>query len=309
MIKEQVNVLIKDGGLGDLLCSLVAVDYNIKNCSDVEFLVWVPDHMVDLTKHVLTPGAIIRGYSKAKHKYNDKLAGVTTGWNTSHTPMRTHPVDFGFHMLSDTHIYDLNQKNYLKIKPDEIDISRFDIPEKYVIVPVGAVCSVKAFPIETANAIVDFIISKGYTPVFLGKEKAESGVENIRIEAKLINIDYSKGVNLVNRTNLLESAKLIHNAKAIVGMDGGLIHLAGYTDTNIICGYTLVSPVHVAPIRNGSQTYKFEAVEPDEHIPNRYYQTKTNFNYDEDMRYFKGWEEVVKSMTPEKFIKALEKVL
>lgn len=306
---EYVNVLITDGGLGDLLCELVAIDYNIKHFKHVTFLVWVPDHMVDFAKHVLTPGATVRSYSKAKNKYNEKLPGITTGWKSFHTPMRTHPVDFGFHMLSDKHIYNLDEKSYLKIRPDEIDISRFNLPEKYVVIASASVVEVKEMPIETANVIIDYVISKGYTPVFLGKTFIPTGVKNIHVSPNALQIDYSRGINLLDRTKLLEAAKIMHEAKAVIGMDGGLIHLAGFTDAEIIAGYTLVDPIHIAPIRNGSQTYKFNAVVPDEDIPNRFYQTNTNFNFDEDMRYFEGWQNVVANITPDKFIRYLEEVL
>lgn len=309
-MKQQVNILIKDGGLGDLLCALVAVDYNIRNYAHTEFLVWVPDYMVDFTKHVLTPGSIVRSYTKAQTKYNASLPGVSTGWEGSfHTPMRTHPVDYAFHKLTDKHIYNFNEKNYLQIRPEEIDIKRFKLPEKYIVIACAAVVESKKMPQKTASELIDYILSRGYTPVFLGKEKAETGVKDIKIVAKTTEMDYSKGINLLNRTNLLECAKIISGAKVMIGMDGGLNHLAGFTNTEIITAFTLVSPEHLAPIRKGSQTYKFHPVVPDENIPNRFYQTMTNFNYNEDMRFFEGWEKVVENITSDKFVTILDKIL
>ena len=91
-------------------------------------------------------------------------------------------------------------------------------------------------------------------------------------------------------------------------LDGGLVHVAGCTDTEIVAGYTLVDPRTIAPIRKGSQSYKFHAIEPDPDIPNRYFQTTDHF-YPEDYRTFPGWERVVASMTADKFISVLEKIL
>lgn len=311
MPKQPVNVLISDGGMGDLLCSLVALDYNIRHYPNAIFYVWLPDYMVDFAKHVVTPGSIIRSYSKGKSKYNESFPGVTTAWGgrSFHTPMRTHPVDYAFHVITDKHIYDLNEKNYLKIRPEEIKIDKFKLPEKYVVIASASVVPVKEMPAETANVIINYVLEKGYVPVFLGKNHATTGYKDIALRAKTLEIDLSKGINLVNRTDLLESAKIISNAKAMIGMDGGLVHLAGFTDTEIVAGFTLVDPGHIAPIRNGSQNYKFHAVVPDEDIPNRFYQTMANFNFDEDMRWFDGWERVVASMTPDKFIRELEKIL
>lgn len=311
MPKQPVNVLISDGGMGDLLCSLVPLDYNVKNYKDIIFYAWLPDYMVDFARHVVTPGAVIRSYSKGKHKYNETYPGVTTAWTgrSFHTPMRTHPVDYAFHTLTDKHLYDLNEKNYLRIRPEEINIEKFKLPEKYVVIASASVVPVKEMPVETANTLIDYVLEKGYVPVFLGKTFSDTGYKNIALKAKTLEIRLDKGINLINHTSLLESAKIMQNSKVVIAMDGGLLHLAGFTDAEIVAGFTLVNPNHIAPIRNGSMDYKFHAVVPDEDIPNRFYQTVANFNFEEDMRYFDGWERVVASMTADKFIKELEKIL
>lgn len=211
-------------------------------------------------------------------------------------------------MLADRHVYDLNEKNYLQIKPEFIDITEFNLPKNYVVIAATGVEPVRTMPVETANSIIDYVISKGITPVFLGKEDSNCGIGSHAIKAKPIPLNYHKGVNLINLTTLLESAKIIHESKAYVGMDGGLSHVAGCTDANIITGYTASNPNHVAPIRKGSQTYRFQAVEPDNGLRNRYFQTYSGFKKGNFQR-FEGWEQVKASMTAEKFIKCLEVVL
>lgn len=309
MSETDFHNILTDGGMGDLICGLVAIDYNIRNHPNIHFHVWVPDYLLDFAKHVLSPGSTVRPFSKAKAKFRHDIDGFTTEWCTNHTAIRTHPVDYGFHMLCDRHEYDLNQKNYLKIKPDKIPLgSRLNLPQKYVVLAATGVEPVRTMPVETANTLIDYIKSKGYEIVFLGKESSDCGIGNHAIKANPIPLNYDKGINLLNKTSLLESAKIINNAKAVVGMDGGMIHLAGCTDTHIVCGYTASNPNHVAPIRHGSQTYKFNAVEPDLDIPNRYYQTYSSFKKGNFQR-FEGWQKVVSSMTPEKFIKVLETIL
>ncbi len=309
MVKQLVNILIANGGLGDLLCSLVAVDYNVKTYTNVTFLVWVPDYLLDFAKHVLPRGTSVRNYTEAKTKYNETLPAVSTKWSSFHTPMRTHPVDYAFHVLSDKHIYSLNEKNYLQINPEKINIKKFQLPEKYVVLGCASVEPVKEMPIQTMNEIIDFVISKGYTPVFLGKTLTKTGYKDLNIKAKALEVDYSKGINLIDKTSLLESAAILSGSKSFIGMDGGLLHLAGCTYTNIVAGFTIVSPSHIAPIRYGMQKYKFYAIEPDENIPNRYYQTNNNFDYNTDYRKFPGWEKVVENLTSDKFIKVLEEIL
>lgn len=279
---KTINCLISDGGMGDLVCSLVAVDYILKNYKYVNPLIWVPDYMLDFAKNVLPPNAIVRNYSRASKEYDDKRPAISTAWTGRHTPMRIHPVDYGFHMLADEHV-DYDKKNYLKFDGSKVDITKYNLPEKYVVIGVGSVFKVKEMPTKTANEIANFCLSKGYTPVFVGKEKdkvgagPDAGIKHANISQ---GIDYTKGISLVNKTNLCELAKVIQGAKAYVGMDGGNIHIAGCTDTPIVVGYTFIDgKKHNVPIRNNCLGFNCYVVEPDETLKCRFCQTNMNFYY------------------------------
>ncbi len=304
----KANLILTDGGMGDLLCQLVAVDYLHVHEPRMEFKVWVPDNILTFAQHVL-PKAKIYPFSIADKKFDGTQLGRTSQWfEHGHTPMRTHPVDYGLHMLADRHIYDITKKNYLKIRQNEVDLSSFNLPDKYVCIVATATEPIKTMPIDTLNSISEYVISKGYTPVYIGREKALCGIKDFAVKATISPGDFTQGVNLINKTDTLEAAAVMANAMAVVGMDGGLIHVAGFTDTCIIAGYTLVDPTHVAPIRNNSQTHKFYAVEPNVLLRNRYFQTYNNF-YQGDYRTFPGWEKIVADMTPDKFIEQLKKIL
>jgi hypothetical protein len=303
----EFHQIITDGGAGDLICELVAVIWNVKHHPHVHFHIWVPDYLLDFAKHVL-PGQTVRPFSKAKSKFRHDIQGMTTEWCTNHTAMRTHPVDYGFHMLSDRHIYDLNEKNYPRVDMTRIT-PHFDLPERYIVIQGTAAEPVKTMPVPTLEAVAKYAIGKDYTPVYLGKEESHTGFKDMKAKASIIQADFSNGINLINKTTVLEAAGIIAGAKAFVGMDSGLVHIAGCTDTPIIAGYTLADPVHLAPIRHGSQTYEFYPVEPGKDIPNRYYQTWYSGFMKGDFREFPGWPAVVADMTPDKFLSKLALVL
>ena len=300
--------IITDGGMGDLIGCLVAADWNIKHFKKVKFHIWVPDYLFLFARHVLPKGTKVGSFSQWKEEGWQNVPGMTTEWMTNHTCMRTHPVDYGFHMLSDRHIYDLNQKNYLQIKAEKIDVSEFDIPKKYLAICATGVEPIRTMPVETANAIIDDAISRDLIPVFLGKEKSDVGFGTFEIKAKPMEINLDKGINLINKTTLLQTAKIINDSEVFVTMDGGLLHLAGCTDASIVCGFTASDPIHVAPIRKGSQSYKFKAVEPEANLLNRYFQTYGSFKKG-NFQKFEGWEDLKASMTPEKFIKKINQTL
>jgi hypothetical protein len=93
--------------------------------------------------------------------------------------------------------------------------------------------------------------SKGLTPVLLGTtEKLDVGIPNDGIEAKISSeIDKSLFVDLTNKTTLVEALGVIQRAKAVVGVDNGLLHLAHCTDVPIVYGLSSLLPEHRIPYR------------------------------------------------------------
>lgn len=305
--KTTVNVLLGDGGAGDHLCSLIAVDYIKRNYSWINPLIWVPDYLLDFAKHVLPKDAVIRNYTQAKDKFNESLPGLTTQWKSQHTPMRTHPVDYAFHQLADVHFYTNEKKNYLKSKP--IDISSFDLPENYIVITPTSVERVKRFSKETIDLLSQYVISLGYTPVYLGKDHVKTG-RGLDINAETPDFDRSKGIDLINKTNLIEAASIISGAKLFIGMDGGLVHLAGFTDTKIVAGYTFASPEHLMPIRNNKVGYNVFPVVPEESLGCRFCQTNWGLLYNHDFRKCRYDDyKCTKDMTFEKFKKQIDEAL
>lgn len=307
--KVTINCLIADGGLGDLVAALVPTNYIIKKYPWVNLLVWVPDNLLEFAKNVLPPQAIIRDYSAAAKKYDNNRIGVATTWNGRHSPLKTHPVDYAFHMLCDEHP-DITEKNYLKFDTSKVDITRFNLPEKYVAIPIGSTARTKELPVQTYNEVAQYIKSKGYEVVWVGRAMEVIGYKDMKIEANLAEVDMSIGIDLTNKTNLCEVTAVIAGAKAIVGMDGGLMHVAGFTDVAMITSYTFVKPSQLMPIRNDQLGWNCYPITPPESLECRFCQSNINYVYD---HYFKDcWYDdflCTKGMTSDLFIEQLEKVL
>ncbi len=262
--KLPINVLIAENGCGDLLCALVATNYLVTKCPWLNPLIWVPTYLEEFTKHVLPKESIVRDFIKASKKYDPKKYGVTTKWSNI-TPMKMHPIKYAYAVLCD---YEptMEEMSYLKIRPDEIDVSKFNLPEKYVVLPAAATEKVKTIPKETMDQISDYVVSKGYTPVYLGKTENYTGFENMYGRSVAQDYDFSKGINLLEKTSLLESAVIISKAKAFIGIDSGLTHLAGFTETTIVSYYSFTSPRQMLPIRDGIFGKNVYAIEPNERL-------------------------------------------
>lgn len=305
---KTVNCLLSDNGMGDHICSLVAVNHIITKFPYINLLVWVPDYLLSFAKHVLPENAIVRNYTEAKIKYKDNRIGISTQ-RYKHTPMRVHPVDYAFRVLADMDA-EMSDKNYLQIRPDEINLVKFKLPEKYVVIGSTFAEKVKAMPEATINEVATFVAASGYTPVFVGKTEVNVGGGDMKMRADPANIKYELGINLIDKTNLLETTAIIAGAKCFVGMDSGINHLAGSTNTKIVVGYTFIKWQHNAPIRNNTVGYNCYFVEPDESLKCAGCQTNMNFVYGHDFRdcYYKDYL-CTKQMTSIKFIKELENIL
>lgn len=305
--KTTVNALICDNGLGDLLCSIMPLNHIVKDCPWINLLIWVPDYMVDFVKNVLPKNTIIRGFSEAEKKYDAKKPGITTRVNTQHSPMRIHPSKFAYHMLCDMDP-SLEQMSYLKVNP--INISKFNLPEKFVVMQGAFTEQVKTMPIKTFNSLVDYVITKGYTPVFLGREINETGKDGITYKANIVEgYDYSKGINLMNKTNLVESASIMDKSKLVICMDGGLSHLAGFTNSKIIAGYTFASDKQLMPTRDSIFGKDVHSVVPEESLNCKFCQTNITLLFNHDFRsclYTEDKFTCQKQMTFEKFKQKIE---
>jgi len=304
----KINVLITDGGLGDLACSLVPVKYMLDNMFWLNPQIFVPDYLFDFAKNVLPSKAKIFRYSEASRYYKEKLPAVSTQWKTNHTAMRTHPVDYAFHMLLDK-TPTPEERNYLKVSP--VDISVFNLPTKYVCIGVGHTNRTKEFKPDVVNGIVTYCLSMGYLPVFLGKKEEPTGHEKLGLKAEISNdIDYTKGLDFTGKTTILEAASIINGAKCYIGMDGGLVHIAGFTDVPIIAGYTFVNPNHIMPIRNDILGHNVQNIVPPPSLGCRFCQTNWSMFYDHSFFdcYYDDFE-CVKQLTLDKWIEKLENVL
>lgn len=316
---ENINVLFKETGLGDCISQLPVVKYILDKYDHVSLHMWVPDYIEELARHLLpkVDNLVIKPFSKAEKEYNDKYATIKTiAEMGAPNGLRMHLTEVAFSNLLQIGVEN-KYKNYLKIKPEQIDVSNFKLPEKYVVIATGRTSPVREFLPEFINELIEHVNSKGYTPVFLGREDSPTGlilgdchaIKNNCIHGKFdkVKIHYDRGINLINKTTLLESLKIINGAKTIMGVDCGLLHLAACTDIPIVGGFTTVDPKTRLPYRNNKLGWNFYSVVPNESLTCRFCQTNMLFVYDHNfVKCFYKDAKCIDLMKPKIFIQALE---
>lgn len=302
---KTINLIFLNGGVGDHVAALSAVQYVKKMYPWITPLVWVPDFLTGFAKHLL-PGITVRGYADMKTFYDPRKTTKTTEWDGVLSPMKIHCLDYAFLKLTDENP-PIEHKDYLKVRPAEIDTDAFKLPKDYIVLTTGFTAKVREFPAATVNACSAWAKANGLEVVFLGQKQTDTGSAHIIKGAFSAEIDFSVGHNLIDKTTLLQAAKIMGASMAVLGVDNGLLHVAGCTDAYIIGGFTTVSPEIRMPVRNGVLGYNFYPITPDDSLDCRSCQQKTNFLYGHDYtKCIYGDNICVSQMTAEKFIKGLE---
>lgn len=280
---KTINVMLLDGGLGDHIASLVAVKYTLHRYPWVTPLVWVPDYLEGLAVHLLGESVFVKPFANLRGLYQPNRPTKSTKWDGITSPMKTHLLDYAFMKLCDENP-SIEHKNYLQLDLDRISILDFVLPKDYVVLTTGYTAEVREFLPKHINEIAKYLVQRNITPVFLGQTQTNTGTGHTIKGTFKEDTDFSLGINLIDKTNLLQAGKIMAKAKAVLGVDNGLMHLAGCTDVPIIGGFTTVHPMHRMPVRNNQLGYNFYSVIPHELLTCRFCQSNTNFLYGHDYR-------------------------
>jgi ADP-heptose:LPS heptosyltransferase len=311
----ELHLWLSKGGLGDTVARLPAIRFILDNYRHVTRVrVFLQDYAVELATHLLNDGRVeVYGYAQARElleKYPNTPAMMTDAEH--HTTLRTHLTDHAFHTLADE-IPGEWDKNYLQIRADEIDVSEFHLREPYIVITTGFTAPVREMLPAYVNELASWHNMLGKNVVFLGKKQSEFWKgEQPPTEANFRDeIDFSTGLDLRDGTTLLQAAKIMGEAEAVVGLDNGLLHLAATTEVPIVAGYTTVRPKDRLPYRMGQLGWNVKTVTlTKEELGCTFCQSQKNFVYNSDFRRCPyGDYKCVEMLTPDRYKEALMEVL
>lgn len=244
-----VNFVLMNGGVGDWICLSASLLYIAKNFNYVDGVIWAHPPMTEWYQYLFKDYSRWRVYDRAnwdEHGVEGTLvAGPKKGTQLVNA-CGDHLVDIGFK-------YYLNYNEPPKgsdVLPDvyyspdwskwRALLSHVAMDTPYAVFTPGATAQVRTMPAKAFNELVDYTISKGVTPVFLGKQVVLGSYKANFEEG----YDFTKGIDLREQTNLLEASAIMREAKFVIGLDNGLLHLAGTTDVPIIFGHNIAAVEH-----------------------------------------------------------------
>lgn len=252
-----LRILSVAGGLGDQIARIPAYRFAVERHQHVSLIIYVQDFFLPLAEYLFKhPRIEYRRLSEAPWAMPKPFIKFDQDRITS---LHLHLTDQAFLMIMDQLPPDNEARQYPKAAPLALsqELERMLTPRsqsdssKLLVFTVANTAPVRAWPGCYINELAKKVAQAGYTPVLVGStEKLNVGVEGDGIMGYMPDgIDTSLFVDLTNRTTLLEVLGIIQRAKAVVGVDNGLLHLAHCTSTPVVMGFTTLRPEHRVPYR------------------------------------------------------------
>lgn len=258
----QVHFVLSHAALGDMIASLPAIAYARQNTAQKQlFTVWVPEYQVPLVQHLLAglhnlrvlplhefdpkaPGDKAKGYGPEWQ--TEGMAVVNYFWEGQATRNKCPLVDYSYLCLLDRLPMNDSERNYPHKAP--LGVRKFD---NYIAIATESTSENKVLKRHVYEKLIPWIHERGYTPVIIGRRS--TSVRVLGEDKPLVVINDFDNVDpkikalcadLRDTTTLMEARDLCGYAQAVVGLDTGLLHLAGTTNTKIVYGVTHMDPNH-----------------------------------------------------------------
>lgn len=225
----------KTAAMGDMICFLPAIEFIAEHYNHIQGHLVIPQYFMEIATNVLRKYPHWKFYTDIPERFmQGEGKPMKQQLEFPINPTSTHMLDLGFDYFVHTPIPDeFNRYPVLNLDGVEPPV----LPYDYAVMTPVIEAQTRRMPADVFNGICDHLNKWGIRPVFLGKTGMAE--RNGTVDPKY---DLTKGYDLINKTTLLEAAKIIQQSKMILGIDNGLLHLAAMTDATILYGFTIAGP-------------------------------------------------------------------
>lgn len=226
----------KSAAMGDMICWLPAIEFIAERYNFVLGHLVIPQFFKQIATRVLEKYP----HWKIHTEIPDRLANGYPLKQQLEFPINAtgmHLMDLGFIYFCHMNPPPEDFRRYPVLNLAGVKLPKELIGLRYAVMTPVIEAMNRKMPPDVFNAICDHLNQVGVTPVFLGKLGMLG--RHGAIDEKY---DLSKGVNLLNKTSLLEAAVVCDQSQMVIGIDNGLLHLAAMTPATILYGYTMTGP-------------------------------------------------------------------
>lgn len=250
----NLNVINSHGGLGDLIARLPAMRYLHDTYLHTTQTIYSHDYAVDLLRFLLpdTERLTHKRLSECPYGVHRPIIKFDSERLTT---LHLHLTDHAFLIMMDmlppseeARAYQkANEVVYSYMQGRNLNHLTYDNKwNNFIVFTTDFTAKARVWPSYEINTLAHKVKAKGLQPVLVGK-KGE--LSDGQVVLPNDGIDSSLFLDLRDKTSLIEALGVIQRAKAVVGVDNGLIHLAACTDVPIVVGYTSLKAKDRLPVR------------------------------------------------------------
>lgn len=243
--QDRLSFVLSGGGLGDYILYIKAFQWIRENCPYLNIQLFVPPFFYELATHWLPERRDFKVFMTheiaTKYKKGDPAIGPDYPQRDQlHNACGAHPLALGFQYYANSDIIPEGYNKYpeLNFGPEALPGSLGG--RKYVVLTPGSTTPARSLDAGFWNAMICHVQDLGLLPVFLGKTNVTCGY-GARFPQL---VGYSQGLDLREKTTLLEAAAIMQHAEFTLGLDNGLLHLANCTPGPVIFAYNVAAPRH-----------------------------------------------------------------
>jgi len=281
--KKAVNFVLNHGGIGDYICWLVCMEWTAKYHPHLDIQIFSPKFFIEIPKNVFAKYENVKVVDKAAltDQHCKDAPTFIPSKDATLNCTGANLVDLGFAYYANKQFAPEYFNNYPKLEqmpPHILEDERFNELEaviksnyKFAVLTPYYTNSNRKMPPKVFNEIKDYLIELKVVPVLLGQESWVERRQQLDEE-----YDFSKCINLLNKTSLMQAAAVMDIADMVIGVDNGLLHLAAMTETPIVFGYTVIGPEYRMPRREKGAIIN---VEPPKELKCRYCLPQMRFHF------------------------------
>lgn len=245
------NFTLTQGGMGDYICWMIAFQWIAKNAPWIAGRIFAPGYFIEFARYFFDDNPNWKVYlidDFAKYAEQGSLIRGPNDQNPQFiNAVGASLVDIGFAYFANLSPAPTGIC-YPKLELDDSYLPRqfHGIKGKYAVFTPGGTTFARIIRGRHLNPLVADAVRRGLTPVFLGKHH----LADIHCSYYDDDIDFSQGIDLREKTDLLEAAAIMKHAAYTIGLDNGLLHLACCTDASVVFAYNIAHPSQRRPIRH-----------------------------------------------------------
>lgn len=252
----KVGFVIYGGGMGDFICYTRALEWMADHLPHIYGTVYYPSFLTDFARYF---------FNERPHwKVEPNEQCIPTDWNPGMAiidPFRNgrvqfltghgaHPLDLGFMYYANMTPIPEAYNNYPELDFVADGLPKGLEPGKYAVFTPAATVESRSVPGRFWNPIFDHVKKLGLIPVIIGKKEV---AKNYRA-AISAGIEMDGVIDLWDKTTVLEAAQIMQYSAITIGLDNGLLHLAGCTTCPLVFGYNVTSVEKRKPRRKKGKT-------------------------------------------------------